>query len=67
MLAVFIRIFRQITFFLFFISSQLYPQAPLYRFAIIGDFGYAGENEFKVSELVKSWHPAFILSMGDNN
>jgi tartrate-resistant acid phosphatase type 5 len=67
MLVAFIRIFRGTAFFLFFISSQLYPQSPLYRFAIIGDFGYAGQNEFKVSELVKSWHPDFILSLGDNN
>jgi tartrate-resistant acid phosphatase type 5 len=56
-----------VIFIFFLYLSPLFSQAPLYRFALIGDFGYAGESEFKVSELVKSWHPAFIVSLGDNN
>lgn len=36
-------------------------------FAQIGDFGDAGDAELKVSELVKSWNPDFIISSGDNN
>jgi len=36
-------------------------------FAQIGDFGSAGTAEFKVSEMVKSWEPDFIVSVGDNN
>ncbi len=36
-------------------------------FAQIGDFGFAGTAEQKVSELVKSWNPDFIVSVGDNN
>lgn len=36
-------------------------------FAIIGDYGEAGEPALKVSELVKTWSPDFILTLGDNN
>jgi tartrate-resistant acid phosphatase type 5 len=37
------------------------------HFAVIGDFGRAGEAEAAVAALVHSWHPDFILSVGDNN
>ena len=37
------------------------------RFAAIGDFGEAGEEEKNVAELVKSWDPDFIITLGDNN
>jgi tartrate-resistant acid phosphatase type 5 len=36
-------------------------------FAQIGDFGDAGLAELRVSQLVKSWNPDFIISVGDNN
>jgi predicted phosphodiesterase len=36
-------------------------------FAQIGDFGDAGEAEKRVSDLVKSWNPDFIISAGDGN
>jgi len=36
-------------------------------FAVIGDYGKAGESEEKVANLVKSWNPDFILTTGDNN
>ena len=36
-------------------------------FAVIGDYGRAGENEEAVAELVKGWDPDFILTTGDNN
>jgi hypothetical protein len=36
-------------------------------FAQIGDFGYSGEPEKEVADLVKSWNPDFIISAGDNN
>lgn len=42
------------------------PQPPL-RFAIIGDYGSAGVAEANVAALVKSWNPAFIITLGDNN
>jgi hypothetical protein len=36
-------------------------------FAVIGDFGFAGDPSFAVSQLVKSWGPALVLTTGDNN
>lgn len=36
-------------------------------FAVIGDFGIAGEKEAAVAALVKSWQPEFIITTGDNN
>jgi tartrate-resistant acid phosphatase type 5 len=37
------------------------------RFAAIGDYGYAGPPERDVANLVKSWNPDFIITLGDNN
>lgn len=37
------------------------------RFAIIGDFGVDNAKEAAVAQLVKSWNPAFIVTVGDNN
>ncbi len=37
------------------------------RFAVIGDFGLAGQPAADVAELVKSWKPNFIITTGDNN
>ena len=36
-------------------------------FAVIGDFGKAGNSEKKVAEMVNSWNPDFIITTGDNN
>lgn len=36
-------------------------------FAVIGDYGLAGEGEAAVAALVDSWQPAFIITVGDNN
>ncbi|MBI3962680.1 MAG: metallophosphoesterase [Deinococcus sp.] len=33
----------------------------------MGDYGWAGQNELDVANLVKSWNPDFILTVGDNN
>lgn len=44
------------------------PQpAAATRFGVIGDFGMAGEAEQRVADLVKSWQPAYVISVGDNN
>lgn len=43
------------------ISSQIL------KFAVIGDYGKAGANELNVSNLVKSWNPQFVITLGDNN
>ncbi len=37
------------------------------RFAVIGDYGSASQNELAVANLVKSWNPSFIITTGDNN
>ena len=37
------------------------------RFAVIGDYGLAGTPEGDVANLVKSWNPDVILTVGDNN
>ena len=36
-------------------------------FAVIGDYGMAGQPEADVASLVKSWNPDFIVTVGDNN
>ena len=40
--------------------------APL-RFAVIGDYGLAGQAEEDVSRLVKEWQPDLVITTGDNN
>lgn len=42
------------------------PDGPIV-FAVIGDYGLAGEFEEQVADLVKSWEPDFIVTVGDNN
>jgi hypothetical protein len=37
------------------------------RFAVFGDYGVASTDEARVSNLVHSWNPDFILTTGDNN
>jgi subtilisin-like proprotein convertase family protein len=37
------------------------------RFAVIGDYGGATSAERDVANLVKSWSPDFIITVGDNN
>jgi tartrate-resistant acid phosphatase type 5 len=49
--------------FLIFYSFETRSQV----FACIGDYGDPGLPEYNVSELVKSWHPEFIITAGDNN
>ena len=36
-------------------------------FAVIGDYGLAGQAELDVANRVKAWNPDFIVSLGDNN
>ncbi len=43
------------------------PAPEQVTFAVIGDFGWAGEEEADVASLVKSWQPDFIVTTGDNN
>jgi hypothetical protein len=46
------------------VSTVLSP--PTTIFAVIGDYGMDDENEAAVAELVASWHPAYIITTGDD-
>jgi tartrate-resistant acid phosphatase type 5 len=46
---------------------QAHGQSGTVRFAVIGDFGSAGTAAREVADLVKSWRPDFIITVGDNN
>ena len=48
-------------------TSSFKIESDSITFAIIGDYGESGEPELRVSQLVKSWSPDFILTLGDNN
>ena len=37
------------------------------QFAVIGDYGVAGQPQADVATLVKNWNPGFIITLGDNN
>jgi len=47
--------------------------ADAIRFAVIGDYGSTaqsqsdGQAEKQVADMIKSWKPAFIVTLGDNN
>ena len=47
--------------------STVVEQASSNRFAVIGDYGQAGDAERDVADLVKSWNPEIIVTTGDNN
>jgi len=42
------------------------PEPPLV-FAALGDFGGADSGAEAVANLIKSWQPEFIITLGDNN
>ena len=37
------------------------------NFAVIGDYGTGSTGERQVADLVKSWNPEFVATLGDNN
>jgi len=43
------------------------PPAGTIRFAVIGDYGQGGPSERDVAQLVDSWEPDFVATVGDNN
>ena len=48
--------------------QQKHPDAArTVRFAVIGDYGIAGDAARDVSLLVKSWSVDFVITTGDNN
>lgn len=44
-----------------------HAQSARVVFAVIGDYGQAGQPLLDVSNLIKSWTPDFIVTVGDNN
>ena len=48
-------------------TSTATPLPQMVRFAVIGDYGGGGGPEADVADLVKSWDPQFIITVGDNN
>jgi tartrate-resistant acid phosphatase type 5 len=46
-------------------SAELTTGSPM-TFAIIGDFGVANSVEGDVANLVATWNPKFVVSVGDN-
>jgi len=41
-------------------------RAARFTFAVVGDFGSGNRNETAVISLIESWHPDFVLTVGDN-
>ena len=40
--------------------------ASRFTFAVVGDFGSGTNHEAAVASLIESWHPDFVLTVGDN-
>jgi hypothetical protein len=47
--------------------SPTFTPIPVTRFAVIGDYGLAGDPERDVANLILNWKPDFIITTGDNN
>jgi hypothetical protein len=41
-------------------------RASRFTFAVVGDFGSGTSDERAVASLIQSWHPDFVLTVGDN-
>jgi Calcineurin-like phosphoesterase len=41
-------------------------RAARFTFAVVGDFGSATSDENAVASMIESWHPDFVLTVGDN-
>jgi hypothetical protein len=48
-------------------AAQEHRPDECVRFAVIGDYGNAGEPEESVANLVSSWEPELVVTVGDNN
>ena len=40
--------------------------AARFTFAVVGDFGSGNGHETAVASMIESWHPDFVLTVGDN-
>ncbi len=43
------------------------PPPGVIRFAVIGDYGSGDHVAKQVAQMIESWHPDFITTVGDNN
>ena len=41
-------------------------RAARFTFAVVGDFGSGNRHETAVASMIESWHPDFVLTVGDN-
>lgn len=41
-------------------------RASRFTFAVVGDFGSGTTDEMEVASMIQSWHPDFVLTVGDN-
>ena len=41
-------------------------RAARFTFAVVGDFGSGTPNERAIASMIESWHPDFVLTVGDN-
>ena len=41
-------------------------RAARFTFAVVGDFGSGTDDEAAVASMIESWHPDFVLTVGDN-
>ncbi|MBA3286163.1 MAG: metallophosphoesterase family protein [Bacteroidia bacterium] len=48
-------------------EASIVVEATEISFAVVGDFGVAGEPARKVADMIKGWNPEFIISVGDNS
>ena len=62
-----IKNFLCITSTVIFLLLMQYSLSAQVKFAAIGDYGSAGSNEQGVANLIDSWNPEFIITLGDNN
>lgn len=46
-------------------KSQFPPNTL--HFAVVGDYGWPGQPELDVSNLIHSWNPDLVITTGDNN
>jgi len=57
----------ELTILFLIIASIKFISGQNQTFAVIGDFGMGNQAESDVANLVKSWNPDFIITLGDNN
>ncbi|MFC1878351.1 metallophosphoesterase [Chloroflexota bacterium] len=48
-------------------TASMTPTPEGIQFAVIGDYGQGEQAEQDVANLVKSWSPQFVITVGDNN